>query len=202
MEKVLLHTDNGQVRERLAERRKIETSLNEIHEAYNKLGVGELATNQLTSLIIDPETFIFQKMTKDNSPNIAGLPIHAHKAMEMLVKPTGYETLIALITQYKKKFNTRYLEHFEIEDGNVILSQSSVDKEVEHASLYAKTEEDKRRLEFAKFIKEKGEEIWGDPKKVPYPILATMFRQNQESARKGDFDDWEFNYHSFIRNNQ
>ena len=202
MEKVLLYTDNAQVRERLAERRKIETSLNEINEAYNKLDVGELDTNQLTSLILDPETLIFQKMTKDNNPNIAGLPLHAHKAMEMLVKPIGYDYLIALINKHKEKFkNALYLDQFEVVDGGVQLLQMAIDKEVSNASLYAETDEDKRRLAFAKFVEEKMKEIWSEPSKVPYRILGNMFRQNQNSLLKGNYHDWELNYHSFIRNN-
>lgn len=201
MEKVLLYTNNAQVRERLSERRKIETSLNEINEAYVKLGMGVLATHELTSLIIDPETLIFQKMTKDNNPNIAGLPLHAHKAMEMLVKPIGYDSLTALINKHKEKFKNRYLDQFEVVDGGVQLLQTAIDKEVSDASLYAETDEDKRRLAFAKFVDEKMKEIWGEPSKVPYKILGNMFRQNQNSVLNGNYHDWELNYHSFIHNN-
>ncbi len=200
MKKEILHTNNQQVNERLAPRRKIEASLNEIFEAYKLLGFAELQTGDIKELLCDHECFIFRKMNNDESIVINGLHIHEHKALELIKKPAGYEELVALIKQHLIIHKDHYIEQYEVSGGVVSLIKKHVDKEVEDASCIAKTDEDKRRLEFVRFIKEKGTELWGSDQKIPYQRLGLTRLFDQDGVYGGPYT-WNIGYRRFIDNN-
>lgn len=193
MEKILLWTNTPLFNDRMKERNKICDSLNLIAEAYNQLGLPPLLSNEIVSLVTNTDSLIFHKMTDGGNVSLGGLDLHPEKALELLKKPVGYEALIETINNHKKEFKTHYLNQYEIKDGEVVLIDAMVNKQREDCSLFATTEEHKRRLDFANAIKAAGIKIWGENDKIPYTILSSIFTTH---GVFGGVQTWDINYQS------
>ena len=138
---------------------------------FNGLGLPALTAEEFPSLFEDAECLVYDKMTNGQQVSIAGLTVHKHKAMELLIKPEGYERLIEFINSIKKD-GFEAIAHtgdkpapigayrsFELVNGVVTLKESELERWRNQFSIYAVSERAKRMLILMTSIVEKSIEL-------------------------------------------
>ncbi len=103
---------------------------------YNSLKLKPIENGELSNLFLNPVDFVFDRMTNGQPVSIVGLEVHAHKAMEILKKPIGYDDLLVMISEAKG--NTQQIlgvsvhqfdETFVIDgEGNILVSPEKEEK--------------------------------------------------------------------------
>lgn len=124
--------------------------------AYNALNIGEITANEFKSLVQNPASFIFDKMTNGQDIVIGGLKVNKAKAIEILEKPNGYEAMKDLITSYQNTVPSwnHYLSSIDIDAENeeVIIAQTVLDAELEASKVYAKTNNEQKVFQFVQDV--------------------------------------------------
>lgn len=171
MSHILMHTDNSKFNDEIKRLSIHLPELTEILGAYNSIGVGKINGPQFQSLVREPASFIFDKMTNGEDVVIGGLKINKAKALDILEKPAGYERMVALIQNYKAKPNwEHHLDNVDLDGSEVTLKQCLIDCETEACKIYATTDKEKRVFEFAEGLIALAEAKFGDTK----PDLAQL----------------------------
>lgn len=135
---ILIHFDESGYDNKKAEFETIATALQQAVTAYNTLGLADLATSDLSNLFLKTEELIFDKMTDGEPVSIAGLQVDKVKAMEILMKPSGYENLLATIESLKASLQNgpyngiriqltkAFIEtNYELDEGNIVFKSSA-----------------------------------------------------------------------------
>ncbi len=163
MEKVLMFTDKTQFDNSIAGHSIHLGALNAVLAAYEEMKLPELTGAEFISLVQQPEIVVFDKMTNGGAVEIMGMQVDKQKAIELILKPSGYEEMIGLIAAYKKAVNWDYhLHKVDIVNDQVVLSQSVIDAETEASKVYAKTEKEKQLFQFAQAVIGAANEAFGE----------------------------------------
>lgn len=83
--------------------------IQEVVTAYNLLNFAPLTTQELHKLFTGFEDLMFDKMTEGQPVSIGAFKLNRKKALEILDKPNGYETLAHKVAEVKQRFNERHL---------------------------------------------------------------------------------------------
>lgn len=172
MNKVLLSFDESNFS---IQKEGIENCLPEIQKAvneFNAFGYEPLTNDELQRLFTETNDLFFDKITKGQPLSIGGLDIDKTKALEIIKKPTGFESLIKSIadatkalqdaaTDYKlqglKIFSIRTIQSFvELNAENIVVVKSGVLDELKKLNeLYAQTPVAIKLHELAVLVAEK-----------------------------------------------
>ena len=175
MEPVLMFTDKRKFEEMIASHSIHLGALNAVLAAYEEMKLPELMGAEFISLVQQPGTVVFDKMTNGGAVEIMGMQVDKQKAMELILKPSGYEEMIELITVYKKTANwDSHLHKVDIVNGEVVLHQSVIDKETEDSKVYAKTDKEKQAFQFAHAVIDAANKAFGDG--MPYDLSELIKR--------------------------
>lgn len=163
MEKIFIQFDEAEYNNRLSRYKLYVTKLQVVLDAYNAMKLPALNTGEFRALLRNFETTIFDKMNNGESFSLAGMELDKAKAMELLTKPEGYNTLETLIKDYQQVVNwDHYINSIIIKDGIVKVCDSVCKTEKEATTLYAQTDDQIKALKFAKKIMELVKEYWED----------------------------------------
>lgn len=163
MELVLMFTDKRKFDEMIASQSIHLGALNAVLAAYEEMKLPELTGAEFISLVQQPGTVVFDKMTNGGAVEIMGMQVDKQKAMELILKPSGYDEMMELITVYKKAANWDFhLHKVDVVNGEVVLHQSVIDKETEDSKVYAKTEKEKQLFQFAQAVIGAANEAFGE----------------------------------------
>lgn len=181
MADILLGYDKQQFSTNIERKGKYLKEYNQILGVYNALSLAAITGAEFKTLVLNPAFLVFDKITGGQDVEIAGLKVNKEKAMEILEKPAGYQNLLDVIDTYKKNRNdfTHYLNGVDIVGGEIVLSQSVLDSEVENSKIWAKSQGAKTAYAFAQAVIKLSEETFGPG---PKPDLHRMI---------GDFLIWE-----------
>jgi len=100
---------------------------------FNELNLEKIEFNEVPALLKNPVAFVYDKMAQGQPAFLAGMPINKEKAMEILIKPDGYEALLKKVEDYIKYSNANaeakdIAENFEVnEKGEIVVKQKIVD---------------------------------------------------------------------------
>lgn len=151
---------------------RIAVKIQGIVDSYNLLGFGDLAANELLGLFQAPIDFIFDKMTGGQPVSIGGLQVDKQKAIDILIKPAGYDAFVNAITGTKGSIKDD--EHYSnvgvainsIADlytinvsGDVVITGAFDTKLQEQNKLYAKSDLAKAVLTFAQNFLQTADEL-------------------------------------------
>jgi hypothetical protein len=164
MKPVLLFFDEQMFEERIAKIEPVLVPLNQILSAYNTMKFAPLTDSEFRHLIINPESVVFDKMNKEQPLTIGGFQVDKTKAMDILIKPDGYNEMINEIHLFKKSDQhwQHHLHKVDIIDGVVAISEDVVSKEKEASKIYAENEAQLKAFNFAKSIVDLAKNLWGD----------------------------------------
>ena len=130
------------------------------------MGIADLLPEDLKYLFQKPVDLIFDKMT-GGQLYIGGVQVNKEKAIEILVKPVGYDTFLALHADTIKQLKGELLyphksypvtpnnidDYFELDEVlTVSLKQSMKDKIKTSHEYYAKSDQAKKMLAFAQAV--------------------------------------------------
>lgn len=164
MNKVLMATNTAKYNEQIKINSILLPQMNNVLAAYIAMGIGHVTGAEFKALLYAPEENVFDKMTNGEPVTIMGFAIDKAKAMDMMVKPVGYDVFIASVIDFKNKKNWgHYLGLVDVSvDGlEVVLSQSVIDKELEASKIYAEGANQILMYNFAKDILELANETFG-----------------------------------------
>ena len=117
--------------------------MNQVLTAYEAMGIGHLDSETLRNAVNSPEEFVFDKMTKGEPVTIMGFAVDKAKAIEIIVKPNGYNSFMDTIKALKAKQNWQYyLGLVEVDNNQVILSKITVNRVNTMSSKFAETEKE------------------------------------------------------------
>lgn len=177
MEPVLMFTDTIQFNERIAQHSIHLGSLNAILAAYEVMRLPELNGEEFISLVQQPGTVVFEKMTNGGAAEIMGMQVDKEKAMELILKPDGYDEMYSLIQVYKQASNWSYhLHKVDLVNGEIVLHQSVIDSETKSSKVYAKTEKEKQLFQFVQGVIAAANEAFGEgcPYKLEELVQTTI----------------------------
>ncbi|MEJ7823390.1 MAG: hypothetical protein WKF85_13790, partial [Chitinophagaceae bacterium] len=159
-----LNFDEDQYNQRISDYSLYLNKLNEILDVYNSMNLPSINSKEFMELIRNTDSLFYDKMS-DNSPVvIGGFTLNKTKAFEMFNKPPGYEAIVKLIENYKKiqGWNGN-LQHINIEENKVVISNKVLETEKEAATVYATNEEQLKAYKYAEKIIKLTEETFGKP---------------------------------------
>lgn len=201
MEKVLLQFDQNQFHDRVKKLSIYLPMLKDILSSYMALNIpGDLTELEFKSLVVDPSSFVFDKITEGKDVKLAGLNLNKEQAFSLLEKPAGYDSMLKLIETFKASATNwnYYLEVSSINDGSICLCPNTVKKEKASCSIYARTEKQIRAFKFAQAVCEKATEIFGEGKisdlgafiqKTVQPIYDSGADKSYKINYKGILDE-------------
>lgn len=165
MKNVFLNFNEDQYNERIESFLLYLNKLNEILEAYNLMNLPSINSKEFMELIRNTDSLFYDKMS-DNSPVvIGGFTLNKTKAFEMFNKPAGYEAIVKLIENYKKIQGWNgYLQHINIEENKIVISNEVLETEKEAATVYATNEAQLKAYQYAEKIIKLTEESFGEPR--------------------------------------
>lgn len=174
MPDVLIHTDASENSAHAAAWNTAKADVQQILNLYNAMELPPLTALEFPQLFNDTETLIYDKYTGGDvfitSPSNNNLPVDKAKAMEILIKPAGYDALLTAIANLKKKTtgeaysmgNARgrvsydvksIAQYFTLESAEVIGLAASVTAAVDKAGKhYAKSAKAKAAFAFAQAV--------------------------------------------------
>ena len=97
------------------------TSIQNIVDQYQTLGIADLQPEELSKLFKTPDDLVFDKITGGQLV-IGGAVLNKSKAMEIIEKPQGYDAFIALI-----KTTMQDLKDNLLPPGNYPVNEYNVD---------------------------------------------------------------------------
>lgn len=101
-EPILVHTDAGYIDRLFTCWNTAKSAVQDVVTIYNGLGYGDLINAELGSLFVNTEELIFDKIT-GGSLSVSGTVIDKKKAIEIVQKPVGYNSLINAIKLVEAK---------------------------------------------------------------------------------------------------
>ena len=134
MKPVLMHTDTARFNETIKRNSIYLGELTEILQAFNVMNIGTLTGAEFQSLVTNPPGVVFDKMTKGQDVVIGGLKINKAKALDILERPKGYNTMLDLIEVYKNRQNWNHHLHvvdIDLDGNEIVLKKSFIDQEAE-----------------------------------------------------------------------
>lgn len=154
MDPILIFTDTTRFNDAIRQKSVHLADLNEILTDYAVLGLGALTGAEFQSLVRNPAETIFDKMTGGDPASINGLPICRTKAMELVIKPTGYDALSAIIESFKqhRPHWDSLLNNVDIVSGQVVLKASVITAETNLNKVYLTTDNEKKLYDFAQAV--------------------------------------------------
>lgn len=177
--------------------------IQEVVNAYEKLGFGSLQKDELHLLFTQPANLVFDKITKGKPLSIGDTMIDKVKAIEIVKKPDGYESLLnaiqkAVSTLKNSDNNNRVLklaksfdvsqvsEFFELSiEGKVIVKNSIYDRLKEQNKNYATSERAIKLFELGQLLIEKcqdsilAELVKNDPDGLPH-VLKSILNEKRD----------------------
>lgn len=204
MEPVLMFTDKRKFDEMIASHSVHLGALNAVLAAYEEMKLPELTGAEFISLVQQPGTVVFDKMTNGGAVEIMGMQVDKQKAMELILKPSGYEEMIELITVYKKAANWDYhLHKVDVLNREIVLSQSVIDAETEASKVYAKTEKEKQLFQFAQAVIGAANEAFGegsgyDLGELVYNVIYTLATPSGPFVMPLDKYSFEIRYRKIV----
>ena len=154
MDPILIFTDTSRLNEALRQHSVHLADLNEILTDYGVLGLSSLLGEEFQSLVRDPATTIYDKMTGGSPAEINGMPINRAKVMELLQKPAGYDALLEIIDSFKKHRPhwDSILHNVDVVSGKVVLNASVVTAETIASKVFLTTDNEKNLYDFAQAV--------------------------------------------------
>jgi hypothetical protein len=99
--------------------------LQEIVTTYNFLGLLPLNSEDFFNLISNPAELVFDKMSNGEDISIGGLKVDKQKAIEIILKPKGYNELLAKIEEIFKRISE---SEYWISYKNIPVTKQNVQK--------------------------------------------------------------------------
>lgn len=148
---ILMKKDKGLIRQYTVQYSVLLPELNKILEAFTAMNIGVLDFETFKKAIINPEEIVFDMLTKGEPVTIMGFAVDKKKAMEIIVKPIGFDNFLETIAAFKSKPNYNYyLSLVDITENQVILSTKTLEMIDSVSSIYAETEKEILVFNFAK----------------------------------------------------
>lgn len=132
--------------------RKVKPVFDGIVTAYNNLGISNgLQPGDLQLMILNPEHFLYDKITNGSQSTIGGIPINKQKAFEIIEKPAGCNEFIELVRTHQEQLDNAIAHDprsrpwynagtFDIDNGVAVIRPSVFDKVKEHRTFYVNSE--------------------------------------------------------------
>jgi hypothetical protein len=170
MKPVLISFNEQLYKQKIAAFETYASIMQKVVETFAALTLPALTIIDLQSLFHDPVSMVFDKMTNGQPVSIAGLQVDKIKAMELLIKPGGYEELLDTVAESKKaiahhqydfaRFNISSIaDCFDMVDGAILLKPLKEAELKESCNAYAKTDNAKKMLAFTQTIVDKANEL-------------------------------------------
>lgn len=148
------------------------TSIQNIVDQYQTLGIADLQPEELSKLFKTPDDLVFDKITGGQLV-IGGAVLNKSKAMEIIEKPQGYDAFIALIKTTMQDLKDNLLPpgnypvneynvdtYFELDNNLEVSVKSELDTKLQKSfKRYAKSVQAKKMLELAQAIIAKYDEL-------------------------------------------
>jgi hypothetical protein len=166
--------------------------INSLLKCYSEMGLEPMSKEDFKRLFVEPETLVFDKLTKSEPLVLQGLELHKDKAIELLKKPNGYEAftrqLSVTISEIQKESvnnvpvtSQTICHYYELDDnGEAILKEAKVAHIRKQYEQYAESEIAIKMHSLAKVILEKANELGIMNKVVTHPgnisaIVSSLF---------------------------
>ncbi|WP_269686500.1 hypothetical protein [Flavobacterium lacustre] len=160
-EKVLLHTNDAQIKNELGFYLPKQKYFQEYLNKYALLCLKPLEAKDLNPLFDNPKAFLTQQITHGESLNIGGLKMNPEKLFEIIEKPVGTDELINQIitdkaSQQIASQNHWFTDSFVIGNNNNLEVCQKVKQHIhEKCSLYVENEKQTEAIKLLEEISEK-----------------------------------------------
>lgn len=168
MQDVLIAFDESHYKRQIAHLESVAGIIQNVVDTYNTLGLPSLESKELQTLFSDTVSLVFDKMTNGQSMlSIAGIEVDKIKAMDIIIKPVGYDDLLNTVANTKHTFtqigvnfvSSHIANTFELID-DVVTIKASKDAELQKQNKsYATTERAKSMLALAQAFIAKVDEL-------------------------------------------
>jgi hypothetical protein len=142
--------------------------IQQIVDAYDDLELQALTNEEFGTLVRNPNSLVYDKMTAGAPIEIGGLPVTREKGMELLEKPEGYHTLINKIQEVFATFGDTHVmplnypvnkgnfdTFFELGDGSEVRIVGTIEQKImESFKKYATSDAAIKLLGFAETLRD------------------------------------------------